>query len=461
MPTPSDPSRNGHDHAAEDHDQPDAHHDAPTLSPIVPGRPGRPSYSLDALRERVERQFQDETADRADILLELDTEERRRDLLREITEYVLAVEAITLSAQDRRALIDAAYRHLFTFGPLDDYLHDDAVTEITVNGPHAIHVRRWMGALEPVGAVFDDRFALAGTLERILAGAGAVLSDDDPFLEVGVVLAGRAARISLVAPPISPDYSLEIRLHPRQPVRLKDLHGDLGMMPPQAAALLAAILDAGHGLLIVGDVGLGKTTLAGALLANLVETSPDSAPAITVVERAAEMALPPAITRRVPVPPTPDDAGQDFAATIQAALDETPAWLAVDEIRGDESAAVWAALTHEDAPRYLWVFRGDPQPDRLRSAFGMVIRKQHPAVEQAAIHRALARHLPFVVALARVDGLPRLRAIAEWTPAPADDVPSADAPLALRPLLTADGGTWSFTGALPRHDLGLSRDFWT
>ncbi len=28
------------------------------FSPLVPGRSGRPTYSLEALRERVERQFQ-------------------------------------------------------------------------------------------------------------------------------------------------------------------------------------------------------------------------------------------------------------------------------------------------------------------------------------------------------------------------------------------------------------------
>jgi len=456
MTSPSDPSKNGHGHQSGDPDQPDAQRDDPPLSPIVPGRPGRPSFSLEALRERVERQFQDETAHRADILLELDTEQRRRDLLGEIAEYVLAVEAITLSPQERRALIDAAYRNLFTFGPLDDYLHEDAITEITINGPHSIHVRRGMGTLEPVEARFDDRFHLASLLERVLAGAGAVLSDDDPFLEIGVVLAGRAARVSLIAPPISPDYSLEIRLHPRQPV----LIDDLGMMSPQAATLLVAILNAGHGLLIVGDVGLGKTTLAGALLASLAEAPPDFAPSIIAVERAAEMHLSPAVTRRVPVPPTPDDAGQDFASTIQAALDETPDWLVVDEIRGDESAAVWDALTREDAPCYLWVFRGDTQPDRLRSAFGMVIRKQHPAVEQAAIHAALARHLPFLVTIKRVDDQPRLQSIAEWMLGPVDDVSPGDAPLTLRPLLAAEGDTWSFTGNLPRHDLDLPRDFW-
>jgi xanthine/CO dehydrogenase XdhC/CoxF family maturation factor len=255
----------------------------------------------------------------------------------------------------------------------------------------------------------------------VLATGGAAFSSS-PFVEMGVVLAGRAARVGLIAPPVSLDYSLEIRLHPHTPITLADLDARFGAVPPDAAHLLTAILAAGHGLLIVGDVGLGKTTLAGAL----AHTLPADA-SIYAVERAAEMYLPPYVARRVPVLSTP---GTTFTDEIQRALDETPAWLLVDEIRGDESAAVHAALTREDAPRYLWVFRGASQPDRLRSALGMVIRKHDPAIDQQIIHSALARRLPFVAAFKRFGSTPRLHVIAEWV--------QSGAALDLRPLLVFD-----------------------
>ena len=101
-------------------------------------------------------------------------------------------------------------------------------------------------------------------------------------------------------------------------------------------------------------------------------------------------------------------------AIARICLDDSPTWLLVDEIRGDESAAVHAALTCDDGPRYLWVFRGASQPDRLRSALGMVIRKHDPAIDQQVIHRALARRLPFVAAVKRFGNTPHLHLIAEW-----------------------------------------------
>ena len=282
----TDRNSNGHHHEQ----QPPA-----DVSPIVPGRSGRPSFSIEALRERVERQFQEETAHRTDILLDLDTPSKRRDLLVDVLDYVLGVEAVTISERDRRTLIDKAYRNLFSFGPLDDYLRDDAVTEITINGPYDIHVRRGMDRLVPVDAAFDDRVHLESILERVLA-VGSAAFGSSPFLETGVILAGRPARIGLIAPPIIPDYSLEIRLHPKTALTLADLDTRFRRYRPAAADLLKTILAAGHGLLIVGDVGLGKTTLAGAL----AHTLPADA-AIYAVERAAEMHLPDHVTRRVPV----------------------------------------------------------------------------------------------------------------------------------------------------------------
>jgi type IV secretory pathway ATPase VirB11/archaellum biosynthesis ATPase len=429
------------------------HNDDPPadISPIRPGRGGRPSYSVDALRETVERQFHAETADRADILHELDTEDKRRALLREIMEYVAALESISLTPHDQAALLDKAYRNLFGFGPLDTYLADDTVTEITINGPRRIHVRHHMGDLTRIDAAFDDRDQLASILARVLAPAGIAL-DEEPFLETGLQLADRPARLTLVGPPINPQYNLELRLHPRHPHTLAALHTRFHAVPPQAADLLRAILGAGHGLLIVGTAGMGKTTLAGALAHHLPADQ-----AVSAVERAREMHLPDHITRRAVIPPGADDPGADFATQIAAALNDAPAWLLLDEMRGDESAAAWDALTRANAPRYLWTFRGSSMTKRLYSALSVVFRKHHPALPQIDIDRALAHHLPFVAALKRVDGAPRLHLIAEWVLA---DQGADYVPLALRPLISEQDGGWLVTENRPTRPLALPDDFW-
>jgi len=418
-------------------------------SPIIPGRPGRPSFSLDALRELVERQFAEETANRADILLELDDAEKRRALIAEIADYVLAVEAITLAPADRRRIVEQAYRNLFTFGPLEPLLQDERVTEIVIDGPYQVRARWGLGKLQATAITFDDAYHLEGVLQRALSTVGAALRPDSPFLELGVELMGRTARISVASPPVSAQYMLEVRLHPRQPLTLEAL-AERGALSVQVIALLRAVVQGGHGLLIVGEAGTGKTTLAAALSHAL----PADAPALAV-ERAAEMHLPPHIAPRIPTPPTPQAPAQPFGDALSAALAEAPAWLLVDEVRGDdEAAALWDALTRADPPRYLWTFRAPPQPERLKAALGMAIRRAAPAAPQAAINRALAERLPFVITLRREGERARVETVAEW------EAREEGEALALRPLLRAQGTGWALTGALPQHELPLPASWW-
>ncbi len=393
------------------------------LSPIIPGRSGRPGYSLEALRERIERELIEETANRPDILNDLATEAEQRDLVREVADYVLGQDAIRLDHRVKADLIDRAYRNLFSFGPLDGCLLDPDVIEITATAPHTVHAQRRGDKPEPVQPAFDDAYHFESILDRILAAGGADLAHAGPFAEVGAVLKGRRARISLAGPPVSPGYSLTLRLHPAHALALDDLTAAPALIPPLAADVLRAILAAGRGLLIVGDAGTGKTTLAGALAVALPAQS-----RAAIVERAAEMPLPPGAAHH---------AGGDFGAALRAAAGESPGWLVADEMRGDDSAAVWDILSRDDAPRLIAVFRGTHRPDRLLSALSMLIRKERPALDQRELVAALARHFPFVVALKAPGSAPQLSEIAALRAAASGES------LALEPVLSWQDGAWT------------------
>jgi hypothetical protein len=130
-----------------------------------------------------------------------------------------------------------------------------------------------------------------------------------------------------------------------------------------------------------------------------------------VVERSAELRLPGGtrpFRRLVALPPA------TFGEQIAAALEPNPAWLVLDEVRFDEAQAMWQALTVEHAPHDLWVLRGAIDPLRLRTAFGMSVRRAQPGIDQGLIHDALLERLPFVALLARRDRQVRLVGIGEW-----------------------------------------------
>jgi hypothetical protein len=106
--------------------------------------------------------------------------------------------------------------------------------------------------------------------------------------------------------------------------------------------------------------------------------------------------------------------GADFAAEIDSALAQSPPWLVIDEIRSDESTALWPALIAESGPALLWAFRGSTNPLRLRTAFSMTVRRAHPTLEQEAIIAALLARLPIAALLARQNGKLRLVTLGEW-----------------------------------------------
>lgn len=420
----------------------------PQLSRLLPGRTGRPSISLEALRERVESQFREETAGRDDILAGLDTEESQRALLREVAEYVFAVEAVTPSPAEKQAILEKAYHNLFGFGPLDTLLEDETVSEISIAGPTEVRARRGAGPLELAAIRFDGVAHLEEVLRRALATGGQCLTEENPFVEAGVRLRGRPARISVVGPPVSALLSATIRLHPTRPLTLDKLVASK-LLSPQGATLLRAILKAGQGLLIAGEAGTGKTTLAGALACELGL----SGGRIAWVERAAELPLPDGVRRFAAGSSAAQETVADFGGALRAALAAAPDWLALDEAHADDVAALWEALSNENAPRYLWTMRAPTRTDRLRSALTMMLHRAGPAIEPETLYRALLRHLPFVVILGRAEGALRLLTVGEWTV-------EADG-LRLCPLLTWQQNGWKLSATGSVRSLNLPPEFWS
>ncbi len=393
---------------------------------VVRSRSGGRIYTLNALRERIEAQFSEEIAGRDDILADAGDEAGLRALLLESANYVLAVESVYLSREEKAQLLDQAYANLFGFGPLEPYLDDETLTEITIDGPDHIHARRGFGRLERLPVFFDDAAHLRRTVDRALATQGAKLVDWNYFLEIGVTLHRRPARLGLIAPPISPQLQVELRLHPRAPRTLDDLIAG-GVLTREAARMIADHIAAGRGLLIIGDVGAGKTTLLNALC-----------PAFTgravAVQRAAELRLPGSVEARVQIAPSDEDPGANFGAQVEAVLSEAeaPDWLILDEVRDDAAKAAWAALAAgAERPRCAWVFRGDPAPDRVRSALSMSLRRAQPAIDQGELNRLIAAKLSLVVALAVVDAAPRVIGVSAFALDAADK-------LILRPRFMRD-----------------------
>ncbi len=409
---------------------------------LVRGRQGYATFSLAALRERISAEILAELGGQADVLEEID-EDTRRALVREAGEYVLAVEAVSLDRAEKMALFEAVARDVFGLGPLDILLADETITEVTIDGPRHCMVRRAMGALEAAPVRFDDEAHLRGILERLMRRAGGKFQEDEPSVELGVILAGRPVRLTMILPPLSPTLHVDLRLHPRSGRTLATFAAS-GGLNDRELALLRALAHSPHGLLVAGNAGSGKTTFLEALLAELPECRD-----VWLAQRAMEIRVPEGMHTLAALPPAPENPGRSFAATIATALSEGPAMLALDELRGDEAVAFWEALTAPQTPRLLVAYRASPDPVRLRSSLRWLILRGRGGAGEREADMALLTRLPFVIMTGIAAGQLRIMAISEWQ---LED----SGGLTLVPLLEHG----RLTGTRPLAGLDLPDTFW-
>lgn len=413
---------------------------------LVAGHSGRRTFSLAALVERIESAFLEEYGLDSPALLEADTSAKRLKLVLETTNYVLAVEAVSLSTEEKAALVQQAYSHIFGYGPLDPLLADDRITTISLEGADRVAVRYGHGDLTTLPPIFHNLEHLRRTFKRLLIDGQAELRDDLPFVEFGLTIGDRPACISLAAPPAAFQLSADIRLHPRRLLTPDDLEG-CGFLNPMAVRLLRALAQSEHGVIVVGEPESGKTTLLSLLAGWLPQPE-----RVVTVERAGELRLPADIRRYVVQWPFRDRTGVSFTQQVLSALDVQPACILLDEVRADEPAAVEPLLSRDSGPRQLWAFRGTTFTKRLASALGMLARRADVA-RGDALAQALYQRLPFVVTVSRVHHQLRLWGVGEWQ--------VRDGYPAYVPLMEMVDGTLRLTRERPDRHLPIEESFWT
>lgn len=374
---------------------------------FVTARRGTRMMSMAALKERIVERFIEEYGEDSPLVRQADTSAKRLRLVLDVSNYVLAVESVILSSEERAALVKDIYSDLFGYGALDALFLDESITTISIYGADHTSVRYGHGDLVDLKPQFEDTEHLRRIIGRLMMDAGAELREDIPSIETGLQVGDRRAAINVIMPPFSPVISVDIRLHPKTAPSFDSLI-EGGFMTPEAAAFIQRIAASKYGICVVGESESGKTTLLGALAALLPQTGVSVA-----VERSGETSIPPHIERLMVKWAVGDQDGVSFGGQIEAALAHQPTLLLLDEIRADEPLSIAPLLSIDSPPRQVWSVRGVPDAKRLQSALGMLARRSAIGQGEKLVH-ALYERLPFVLTTARIGGRLQLFSIAEW-----------------------------------------------
>jgi pilus assembly protein CpaF len=241
-----------------------------------PGVGGRDAYS--DLKNRIQQKLIAELDPSMDITQTSEV----RATIQQMFETMLQEEQIVLTKGEKRKLFEQIVAEILGFGPLEQYLGVDGITEIMVNGPKNVYIEQ-NGKIQRVNTSFENDEHLMRIIDRIVAPLGRRIDEGSPMVDARLP---DGSRVNAVIPPISLiGPSLTIRIFSKIPLTVENLL-EFGSITREAVEFLKACVIAKVNVIISGGTGSGKTTLLNILSGFIPEGE-----RIVTIENAAELQL--------------------------------------------------------------------------------------------------------------------------------------------------------------------------
>ena len=235
------------------------------------------------------------------------------------------------------ALAREIYNEALRLGPLEDFLADDSITEIMVNGPNQVYVER-MGKLELTGQTFMDDASVLAIIERIVSPIGRRIDESQPYVDARLA---DGSRVNAIIPPLSLiGPCITIRKFSKRALTTEDFIR-FGTWTAEMAEFLRICVKMRKNIIVSGGTGSGKTTLLNVLSSFI----PDNERVVTI-EDAAELRLTqPHLVRLEARPPNIEGRGAiTIRDLVRNALRMRPDRIIVGECRSGEALDMLQAM---------------------------------------------------------------------------------------------------------------------
>ena len=327
-----------------------------------------------------------------------------------------------LSLTDELILRNEAYNSLRKYDVIQEYLDDEEVTEIMINGEKDIFIEK-RGVIEKSKKVFESKEKLEDVIQAMVAGCNRAVNDASPIQDARL---SNGERVNIVLSPIAINGPIvTIRRFPNDPITMERLV-EYGSISEEASDFLKRLVESKYNIFISGGTGTGKTTFLNALSQYIPKEE-----RIITIEDSAELQLLEAenIVRLETRNAVSDECTNiSIRDLIKSALRMRPDRVIVGEVRGAEAVDMLQAMnTGHDGS--LSTGHGNSAKDMISRLETMVlggmdiplyaIRGQIAGAIDIFVHLGRLRNRKRVVLQiceveGFIDGEVKLRTLYEW-----------------------------------------------
>lgn len=187
-----------------------------------------------------------------------------------------------LSTDEMLRLREEVFYALKKMDILQEFIDDESITEIMINGCDRIFIER-DGRVVETGKSFESKQKLEDVIQQIVAGCNRTVNEANPIADARL---SSGERVNIVLAPVALNGPIvTIRRFPKEPITMEKLIS-LGSITREAANFLKKLVEAKYNIFISGGTGSGKTTFLNALSAYIPEDE-----RIITIEDSAELKL--------------------------------------------------------------------------------------------------------------------------------------------------------------------------
>ncbi len=257
--------------------------------------------------------------------------------VRAALDEILETEDLGVSRLERQRFVQELLGDILGYGPLDDLLADESISEIMCNDFDEIWIER-DGLISRTAAAFGDLDHYRRIIEKIVVAVGRRVDESSPMVDARLP---DGSRVNVILPPLAVRAPvLTIRKFPSSPLAIADLIR-FGSISTEAATFLEACVRARMSLMVTGGTGTGKTTMLNVLSAFI----PDTERIITIEEAAELQPHQPHTVSLEARPPNAEGAGEvRIRDLVKNSLRMRPDRIIVGECRGAEALDMLQAM---------------------------------------------------------------------------------------------------------------------